>query len=102
MVVNRDRESFLRFLLADDVIVEVSFDVDRTRNFQRRFRDLFALALFRNDVIAELDTLVTDVNAGARDQFLNFVLALTAEAAAKKARRRFFFIHIRVSFVLAA
>src|SRR5262249_23465154 len=42
---------------------------------------LLLLPLLRDDVVAELDALVTDVDGGSRDQLANVVLALAAERA---------------------
>ena len=77
MVMNRDRERLFRFVLADDVIVKVSFDVDRARNFESRFRDFFAFALFGDNIVTQLDTLVANVNARACDQRRGAALRVT-------------------------
>jgi hypothetical protein len=41
---------------------------------QTRFFQLFA-----DDVVAQFNAFITDVNTGARDQFANLVLAFAAE-----------------------
>jgi hypothetical protein len=37
------------------------------------------LELFANDVVAQLDTFVTNINTGASDQLSNFMLTLATE-----------------------
>ncbi len=49
--------------------------------FEVARRRLFLLVLLRDDVVAELDALVADVDGRARDQLLDFLLALAAEGA---------------------
>ena len=93
-VLDGDRESFFRAILSDHVVVQVLLDVDRARHFESRFRRLFTLTLFGDDVVTEFDALVADIHARTSDEFFDFVLALAAEAAAEKTRRRFFSVHI--------
>ncbi len=80
VVVDRDRERPLRFLLGDDVVVQHGVDVERARQVVEvelgRGRQLLV-----DDLVAEIDALVADVDPGARDQLLDLTLALAAEAA---------------------
>ena len=80
VVVDRDGERPLRFLLADDVVVQHGVDVERARQVVEvelgRGRQLLV-----DDLVAEIDALVADVDPGARDQLLDLTLALAAEAA---------------------
>src|SRR3954451_17395267 len=82
MVVDRHRERALRFLLADDVLVEHVVDLARLRQVleveRRRRRQLLV-----DDLVAEIDALVADVDARAGDQLLDLALRLPAEAAEK-------------------
>src|SRR6266581_1174396 len=83
VVVDRDGEDFLRPLLADHVLVEDILDL---RGLGKR-AELAALLLFPllgDDVVAELDALVADVDRRARDQFADVVLALPAEGALQR------------------
>src|SRR5437016_167859 len=80
VVVDRDGQDLLRPLLADHVLVEDVLDLG---GFGER-ADLAALLFFPllgDDVVAELDALVTDVHRRAGDQFADVILALPAERA---------------------
>ena len=80
VVVDRDRERALRLLLRDDVVVQDGVDVGRLREvveveLGRRGQ------LLVDDLVAEIDALVADVDARSSDQLLDLTLALAAEAA---------------------
>ncbi len=80
VVVHRDRQDLLRRLLPDDVVVQEL--VDLTRLGQVVELQLGRLGeLFLDDLVAEVDALVTDVDAGAGDQLLDLLLRLAAERA---------------------
>src|SRR5690606_21708153 len=80
VVVDRDRERALGALLADDVGVEELEDLTRLGELDEpQLARLGELLL--DDLIAELDALVADVDAGAGDQLLDLLLALAAERA---------------------
>jgi hypothetical protein len=82
VVVDRDRERALGGLLADDVLLEDRVDLLRLRqvlDVERRR----AGQLLVDDLVAEIDALVADVDAGAGDQLLDLPLRLPAEAAEK-------------------
>jgi hypothetical protein len=80
VVVDGDRERSLRALLADHVLVEDLVDLaglwQRLELEARRRGQLLV-----DDLIAEIDALVADVDARARDQLLDLALGLAAEAA---------------------
>ena len=82
MVVDGDGEGLLRGLLADDVLLEEGEDLLRLRQFELAGLGLAGLgeALF-DDLVAELDALVADVDAGPGDELLDLLLALSAEGA---------------------
>ena len=80
MVVDRDREDLLRVLLADHVVVEELVDLLRLREvLEGELRGVGEL--LGDDVVAELDALVADVDARSGDQLLHLLLRLAAEAA---------------------
>ncbi len=85
MVVHSDREDLLRGILADHVVVEESEDLPR-------FGELLELQvggvgeLLLDDLVAEVYAFVADVDAGARDELLDLLLALPAEGALQQVR----------------
>src|SRR5690606_15894608 len=80
VVVHRDRQGLLGRLLADDVLLKEPDELLRLGAFDRAGR-LFARSgqAFLEDVVAQFDALVADVDPGARDQLLPLLLALAAE-----------------------
>jgi len=80
VVVDGDGEGALGGLLADDVLLQDVEDFLRFRQVLqlegRRRRQLLI-----DDLVAEVDALVADVDAGACDQLLYLALRLAAEAA---------------------
>jgi hypothetical protein len=82
VVVDGDRQRPLGGVLADDVLVQDRVDLDRLRQrleLEARGRR----QLLVDDLVAEIDALVADVDAGAGDQLLDLPLRLPAEAAEK-------------------
>ena len=80
VVVDRDREDLLGLLLADDVVVQVLVDLTGLRELVELH--LGALReLLLDDLVAEVDALVADVDAGTGDELLDLLLALPAERA---------------------
>jgi hypothetical protein len=80
VVVDGDREGPLGGVLADDVLVEDSVDLPRLGQrveLERRSGG----QLLVDDLVAEIDALVADVDAGAGDQLLDLTLGLPAEGA---------------------
>jgi hypothetical protein len=71
VVVDGNRQRPLRLFLRDDVVVENGVDV-------LRLREVFEVELGRrgqllvDDLVAEIDALVADVDAGPGDQLLSF------------------------------
>jgi len=87
VVVDRDRQDLLRLLLTDDVVVQVLVDLTGLGKLVELH--LGALReLLLDDLVAEIDALVADVDAGARDELLDLLLALAAETSTSAGRHR--------------
>jgi hypothetical protein len=80
VVVDRDGEGALGAVLADDVLVQDVVDLARLGKVLELERGRRG-ELFIDDLVAEIDALVADVDAGAGDQLLDLALRLAAEAA---------------------
>jgi hypothetical protein len=80
VVVDRDGESALRGLLADHVLLEDVVDFPRFGQVLQLDRRGSG-ELLVDDLVAEVDALVADVDAGPRDQLFDLALRLAAEAA---------------------
>ena len=80
VVVDRHRQRALGLLLADDVLVEDVVDLPRLGEVldveRRRSGQLLV-----DDLVAEIDALVADVDAGPGDELLDLALRLAAEAS---------------------
>ena len=88
VVVDRDGEGLLGRLLADDVLLEEGEDLFRLRQLELA-RGLFAgfgETLF-DDLVAELDAFVADVDAGTGDQLLHLLLATCRRRSTSAGRR---------------
>src|SRR5262245_44055944 len=81
VLVDGDGQFLLRVFLPDHVFVEEIFDLRRFRKRRARGGG-FLLSVIADDLDADVDALVADVNGGACDQLFDFILALTAEATA--------------------
>src|SRR6201999_4178889 len=78
VVVDRDREGLLRGVLPDDVGVEELVDLFRLwQVVPLELRGLGELLL--DDLVAQIDALVADIDAGAGNELLDLLLRLAAE-----------------------
>src|SRR5437588_1502235 len=78
VVVDGDGEDLLRQLLPDDVVVQEVVDLAGLGKLvEADLRGLGELLL--DDLVAEVDALVADVDAGTGDQLLDLLLRLPAE-----------------------
>src|SRR5450759_4069002 len=81
--VQDSREDLLRPLLADHVLVERVLDVARRRELLgRRLLARLLEELLLDDLLAQVDALVADVDALPGDELADLLLALAAERAA--------------------
>ena len=80
MVVDRDREGARFDLLRDDVVVQDGVDVERLREVVEVELG-WRRQLLVDDLVAEIDALVADVDARSSDELLDLSLTLAAEAA---------------------
>src|SRR4051795_3774100 len=80
VVVDRDRQDLLGLVLTDDIIVEEGADLPWRRQLLET--DLAGVGqLLFDDLVAEVDALVADVDAGPGNQPLDLLLRLPAERA---------------------
>jgi hypothetical protein len=82
VVVDGDGERPLGLVLADDVLVQDRVDLLRLREVLE-VEGRSSRQLLVDDLVAEIDALVADVDAGPGDQLLYLALRLAAEAAEK-------------------
>src|SRR5688572_4729333 len=83
VVVNGHRQDLLGALLTDHVLIEDGLDLGRLGKGADLPR-LFLFPLLGDDVVAELDALVADVDGGPGDELAHIVLALAAERALQR------------------
>ena len=80
VVVDGDREDLLGLVLADHVVVEEGADLARVGQVLEA--ELAGVGeVFLDDLVAEVDALVADVDAGTGDELLDLLLRLAAERA---------------------
>src|SRR5450432_1190196 len=78
MLIDGDGETFLGFVLADYILVKKKFDLARL--WQRRpTGNGLGLLIVRDDLVADVDALVADVNRRAGNELLHFVLRFPAK-----------------------
>ena len=86
MVVDGDGQDLLRVFLADHVLVEDAVYLPRLGEVVV-LEDLGARELLVDDLVAQLDALVADIDAGAGYELPDLALALTAKRALQLIRR---------------
>jgi len=85
MVVHRYRQDALGSGLADHVLIQQFGNFLRCRQVGFGARDrLHAGGFVANDVVAQINTFVADEDGWTCNQFLDFVLAFSAERAVKQ------------------
>ena len=79
MVVDRYRKGLLAVLLADNILVQVAFNIHRFQDRCIRLLFKFLLSVLFDDLIAETDAFIADIYGWTGNQFLDFILILAAE-----------------------
>ena len=87
MIVHRHRHSFLCVLLADAKFIELALDLRWFWNREARFLLLGLCGEFLvEDVLAQDDAIIADINAGAGYELFYFRVRFAAEAAERDIR----------------
>jgi hypothetical protein len=79
--MDRNGEDFLCSFLTDYVLIENALDLGRFGHVRRRGQILIVIAFFGNNIVAQINAFITDVNGWASDKLPNLVLALSTERA---------------------
>jgi hypothetical protein len=83
MLINRDRETLFRFVLADDVFVEKRAYFLRFGKRRPSRRSLSTLVVI-DDLVADVYAFVANIDARAGDQLFDVILRLAAKRAAEE------------------
>jgi len=82
VLIDGDGQLLLRLFLADDIFVEEGFDLGGPGE-RRAVGCRLLLRVVTDDLDADVDALIADVDSGSGDQFFDFILAFATEAAAQ-------------------
>ena len=85
VIVNGDREHLLGMVLADHIVIEDLADFLRRRDAVARFYQP-GLVVLADNVHAQLDAFVANVDSCAGNELAQLVLALAAEGAIERVR----------------
>jgi hypothetical protein len=80
VIVNGDGEDLFGVLLPDNVFIEFRFDLHGLGHGHPA-RDKAFLRLFGDDLVAELNTLITDIDRRTGNQLADLILAFSAKGA---------------------
>jgi hypothetical protein len=78
MIVDGDSQLFLADLLADHILIEKFLDLQRLRK-RLLAGGRFHRHIVGDDLVADVNALVTDKDGGTCDQFFYVILTLVAE-----------------------
>ena len=98
VVVNRHSQGALGQFLTNHIVIEIGFDFSGCGQVVAVFFVFGSLQtgqLITDDFVAQVNALIANEDRGACNEFLDFVLALTAESAVERffARSAFFINH---------
>ena len=83
MLIDGDGETFLGFVLADYILIEKGFDfVGLWQGRPRGYR--LSLLVIADDLVADVDALIADVDRWPGNEFLDFILRFTAERTSQR------------------
>jgi hypothetical protein len=82
VVVYGNGEDSLGTILPHHVLIKVVFDFGRFLQLRRYFF-LSLFPILRNDVVAEVDTFIANVDGGTGDELTHFVTAFPAKRASQ-------------------
>src|SRR5712692_52908 len=82
VLINRHGQPLLGFFLTDNVVVEEFLDLHRLWE-RRASSGCFLLLIVADDLVANIDALIADINGRAGNQLLHFVLRFSAKRAAQ-------------------
>ena len=100
VVVDGNGQHLLGILLPDHIVIEMSADLMRGRQLVTIALGRDLADLFADDVVAQLDALITYVDGRASDQLAHFMLAFAAKRAVEQliTLTLAFFCHSATSF----
>ena len=78
VLIDGDCQSLFGFVLSDHVLIKKVFDLTGLgKRWACCYR--FRLLIVSDDLVADINTLVADVDSGTCNEFLHFILRLTTE-----------------------
>jgi len=78
VLIHSDSQALLRLVLTDNVFIEEVLDLAGLWQWWTRGHRL-SLLVVADDLVADVDALVANIDSGACNEFLNFILRLSAE-----------------------
>src|SRR4029078_3057528 len=100
VIMDRHGENFFGPFLSDDILIEAMLDLGGFLEFGRNFF-LCLFPVFGDDVVAQIDTFVANVDRGSGDEFADFGAALPAERTAKVSIHLFLLGHASSRYYLS-
>src|ERR1043166_1532273 len=83
MLIDGNRQTLLGFILSDYIFVEEAFDfVWFGQRRPRRHR--LSLLIVADDLVADVDAFIADVNRRPGNELLHFILRLAAERTSQR------------------